>query len=166
MPVTPFHFGPGAVLQAVAPRQVSFLAFCAANVGIDCESLYNLVQGNYPVHTFFHTYVGSTLMALTVVLLFVAARRLSRRFSLPDLFRWQSLSVLAVIVGALLGAWSHVFLDSIMHADIRPLAPFSSANAFLHLVSLDMLHLACLVLGVLGLLAMLLRSRFEKKNSP
>ena len=166
MPITPFHFGPGVALHAVAPRQVSFLAFAAANVFIDCESLYNLVRGNYPVHTFFHTCLGATLMAGVVVLLFVVARRLADRLALPDLFRWKSLSIAAVIVGAMLGAWSHVLLDSIMHADIRPLAPFSNANAFLHLVSLDMLHLACLVLGVLGLLVVLLRSRLEKKNPP
>ena len=42
MPVTPFHFGPGAALHAVAPKHVSFLAFCAANILIDLESLYNL----------------------------------------------------------------------------------------------------------------------------
>jgi hypothetical protein len=164
VPITPFHFGPGAVLHAVAPRQVSFLAFCAANVFIDCESLYNLVQRNYPVHTFFHTYVGATLMAVFVVLLFMAARRLADRWPLPDLFRWKSLSVQAVTLGAMLGAWSHVLLDSIMHADIRPLAPFSSSNAFLHRVSLDTLHFACLGLGALGTLVVLLRSRLEKKN--
>jgi len=166
VPVTPFHFGPGAALHAVAPRQVSFLAFCGANVLIDCESLYNLVRGNYPVHTFFHTYLGATLMAGFVVLLFLAARGFAERRSLPDLFRWKSLSAAAVIVGSLLGAWSHVLLDSIMHADIRPLAPFSNANAFLHRVSLDMLHLACLGLGALGMLVVLLRSRLEKKKSP
>lgn len=164
MPVTPFHFGPGAALHAVAPRQISFLSFCAANVFIDCESLYNLVQGHYPVHAFFHGYLGATLMALAVVLMFVAVRRLASRVILPDLFGWKALSVRTVGLGALLGAWSHVFLDSIMHPDVRPLAPFSGSNTFLHLVSVDMLHGACLVLGALGLLAVVLRSRFEKKR--
>jgi len=42
-------------LQAIAPRHISFLAFCAANVLIDVESLYNLVQRRHPVHAFFHT---------------------------------------------------------------------------------------------------------------
>lgn len=42
MPVTPFHFGPGALLHATAPRHVSFLAFCGANVLIDLEPLYYL----------------------------------------------------------------------------------------------------------------------------
>ena len=37
MPITPFHFGPGAALHVLAPRHVSFLAFCAANVVIDVK---------------------------------------------------------------------------------------------------------------------------------
>ena len=32
MPFTPFHFGPGALLKAAAPRHVSLIAFCAAQV--------------------------------------------------------------------------------------------------------------------------------------
>jgi len=91
------------------------------------------------------------------MLLFMAARHLASRMTLPDLPGWKSLSVRAVTVGALLGAWSHVLLDSIMHADIRPLAPFSDGNSFLHFVSVDMLHGTCLVLGVLGMLVVLLR---------
>ena len=43
MPITPFHFGPGAALHAISPRHVSFLAFCAANVLTDLESLYFLL---------------------------------------------------------------------------------------------------------------------------
>ena len=55
MPMTPFHFGPGAALQALAPRQISFLAFCAANVVIDIESLVNLIGQRDPVHAFMHS---------------------------------------------------------------------------------------------------------------
>ena len=32
MPFTPFHFGAGALVHSVAPKYVSFLAFCGANV--------------------------------------------------------------------------------------------------------------------------------------
>jgi len=164
VPVTPFHFGPGAALHALAPRQVSFLSFCAANVFIDCESLYNLVLGRYPVHALFHSYLGATLMALALIGVFAAVRRLAHRVAVPDLFGWKSLTVGAVALGALLGAWSHVALDSIMHADIRPLAPISDGNSLLHLVSLEVLHLACLVLGGVGGLAVLLRSRLGKQR--
>ena len=152
MPITPFHFGPGAVLHAVAPRHVSFLAFCAANVLIDVESLYNLVNQRHPVHAFFHTYVGANFVIVAVVILFAAARWFAVRLWLPNILRWRDLSFHQVVVGAALGAYSHVVLDSVMHSDIRPLAPFSSANALLGALSLSMLHIACVVLGLLGVL--------------
>ena len=52
MPVTPFHFGPGALVHALAPRYVSFLAFCAANVLIDVEPGYYMMVGQFPLHRF------------------------------------------------------------------------------------------------------------------
>ena len=152
MPVTPFHFGPGAALHAVAPKHVSFLAFCAANVFIDVESLYNLRTDSYPVHAFFHTYVGASFVALAIVCLFLAARQLADKIPLPDLFEWRQLTVTQVSIGAAAGAYSHVVLDSIMHADITPLAPFSPRNVLLGAMSLDTLHWSCIVAGVLALL--------------
>jgi membrane-bound metal-dependent hydrolase YbcI (DUF457 family) len=151
MPFTPFHLGPGALLHAAAPRQISFLAFCAANVAIDVESLDNLVNHRHPVHAFFHSYVGSTLAAMAVIGLFLALRWLSARTRLPNLLDWKALSPRQVIVGAAAGAWSHVALDSLMHADIAPLAPWSARNALLGIVPLDLLHTGCAVAGLLGL---------------
>ena len=167
MPITPFHFGPGAALHALAPRHVSFLSFCAANVLIDFESLYNLLNQRHPVHAFFHTYVGATLVVATVVLLFLGARWFAGRFWLPNLLRWRELSRVQVFVGAALGAYSHVVLDSVMHRDIQPLAPFASANALLGAVSLSTLHIACLVLGALGLIGVAVRRLItqERQNA-
>jgi hypothetical protein len=45
MPITPFHFGPGTAIHAIAPKHVSFLTFCSANVLIDIEPLYYMVIG-------------------------------------------------------------------------------------------------------------------------
>lgn len=158
MPITPFHFGLGAALHAAAPRRVSFLAFCAANVLIDVESLVNLLQHRHPVHAFFHTYVGATLMAAATLLLFLALRALVRRASLTGWWvRWQDLTPKAVAAGALLGAWTHVLLDSVMHGDIRPLAPFSDANALQGVIPLGTLHLGLMVLGAAGLAGVVLR---------
>lgn len=147
MPITPFHFGPGAALHAIAPRQVSFLAFCAANVVIDVESLYNLVQGRHPVHAFFHTYVGASLAALALILAFAGLRRAGLAW-LPGL-TWRR-----VAIGALLGAWTHVLLDSVMHADIRPLLPWSDGNDLWHLVSLAVLHGGCVAAGLFALVVL------------
>lgn len=152
MPFTPFHFGAGAALHALAPRHVSFLAFCAANVLIDVESLVNLVGRRHPVHAFFHTYVGATLVIVATVALFAAARHWAQRLRWPDPLQWQSLSKCQVVFGAAFGAYTHVLLDSVMHSDIQPLAPFSTANPLLLALSLDALHLGCLLLGVAGAL--------------
>jgi membrane-bound metal-dependent hydrolase YbcI (DUF457 family) len=147
MPITPFHFGPGAALYAIAPRHVSFLAFCAANVAIDVESLYNLVHGNAQVHAFFHTYVGATLAALALI----AAFWLLRRAGLA----WvPGLTLRRVSIGATLGAWSHVLLDSVMHADIQPLLPLSEDNGLWRIVSMLTLHGACVAAGVLAVLSL------------
>jgi membrane-bound metal-dependent hydrolase YbcI (DUF457 family) len=157
MPVTPFHFGPGALLHAVAPRHVSFLSFCAANVLIDLESLYNLVHGLHPVHAFLHTYAGATLVVLALLLLFLGARWVVLRLGVPNVLGWRALTTMQVGVGAALGAYSHVLLDSVMHRDIAPLLPFSSANALLATVPLGWLHLACLAAGLLGVLIIAVR---------
>ncbi|HVK30923.1 MAG TPA: hypothetical protein VM845_00295 [Burkholderiaceae bacterium] len=150
MPFTPFHFGPGAALHALAPRHVSFLSFCTANVLIDVESLINLLGQRHPVHAFFHTYVGATWVIAATVALFVVARRWARHLHWPDPLQWQGLSLRQVALGAALGAYTHVLLDSVMHSDIRPLAPFSPTNPLLLTLSLDALHQACLLLGAVG----------------
>lgn len=51
---------------------------------------------------------------------------------------------------AFVGAYSHVFLDSLMHSDMQPYAPVSQANGLLHLVSVDALHVVCVLSGGLG----------------
>src|SRR3954467_8553094 len=62
MPFTPFHFGPAAALKAAAPTHFSFTIFCYSQVVTDLESGFYLFRGEYPVHRFFHTYLGATLV--------------------------------------------------------------------------------------------------------
>ena len=150
MPFTPFHFGPGAAFHAAAPKQVSFLAFCAANVLIDVEPLYFMVTGQFPLHRFFHTYVGAPIILLLTCALFVGALRLASVVSLPNLFGWKQLKIRPVAIGAALGSYSHIVLDSFMHSDIRPFAPLSEANPLLGAMSLSALHWSCLAAGVAG----------------
>src|SRR5262245_39933609 len=107
MPFTPFHFGPGAAAHALAPRPVSFLAFCASNVLIDIETLYYIFTGQFPVHRFFHTITGASLVAIATVALFVVARRAASQFSWPNPFDWQDLTLRPVVLGAFIGTYSH-----------------------------------------------------------
>ena len=164
MPITPFHFGPGAALHSVAPRRVSFLAYCAANVLVDTEPLYYMITGQFPLHRFFHTYVGVSIVVVVTIAIFLAAQRLSTVVPLPNLLSWKQLTTGCVAVGASLGGYSHVLFDSVMHSDIRPLAPFTSSNSMWLVVSLTSLHWFCLGSGILGLIVLGVRRLSEKEG--
>jgi membrane-bound metal-dependent hydrolase YbcI (DUF457 family) len=148
MPFTPFHFGPGALVHSAAPKYVSFLAFCGANVLIDVEPLYFMLTHQYPIHRFFHTYVGATVAAMIVVGLFALVRRVATWLLYS--FGLQSLTIRAVALGGFAGTYSHVLLDSLTHADMEPFAPFSDANPLLGAVFLNTLHGFCLAAGIVG----------------
>ena len=53
-------------------------------------------------------------------------------------------------LSALIGTYSHVFIDSIMHGDLQPWFPFNTSNALLGLVSVSALHKICLYCGIAG----------------
>jgi hypothetical protein len=89
MPFTPFHFGAGATLHAASPWRISFLAFCGPNVLIDVEPLYYMLRGKWPIHRFFHTFVGAAFAAVLTIAVGMLLLRASRRIALPNYFHWQ-----------------------------------------------------------------------------
>jgi membrane-bound metal-dependent hydrolase YbcI (DUF457 family) len=148
VPVTPFHFGVGALGKALAPARLSFTAFAASQIAIDCESGYYLfVAHAWPVHRAAHTFIGATLIGLGVgIAVGLWMRRRSGR------------SLSAGVAGGLLGGVTHPLLDGIMHPDVQPFMPFAPGNPFLGLVGLWTLHLLCLAAGALGVALLGLRS--------
>ena len=144
MPITPFHIGPGVLCKAAAPRAVSLTAFTAANVVIDVESVVNIMAGRAPVHATLHTFAVGLAVGLVVGAL---VAWLGKRWR-PN---WTDLKPVPALVGGLLGGLSQPLLDAIMHADMRPFLPFTDANPLLGLVDLGVLHLACVLSGMVGL---------------
>ena len=51
------------------------------------------------------------------------------------------------IISALMGTFSHVFLDSIMHADVEPYFPITGANGMYGFISMNNLEKFCLYSG-------------------
>jgi hypothetical protein len=151
MPFTPLHFGPGLLAKSLAPRQLSFTAFAAAQVVIDCESGYHLlVARDWPVHRLAHTFLLATPIGLLAGLLtWATLRRLGAASRIAVLRRDAGGRQCAL--GGLLGGATHPFLDGLIHRDIRPLAPFLSGNPFLGIVSRAELHVLCVAAGLLGL---------------
>jgi hypothetical protein len=155
MPFTPFHFGPGNALKALFPREFSLTTFCAAQVMIDLEPGYHLLHGDDYAHGWAHTYLGAILVAaFTIVFAVGPIRWLHRRVGETSNFpfaRWftcTNLSWRVLATSALVGTLSHVLMDSVMHADVKPFAPFSLTNPLLGAVSLRSLHYGCLGCGL------------------
>jgi hypothetical protein len=159
VPFTPLHFGPGLALKTVTGTWFSFALFCFVQVLIDVEPAVQMLRGAEPIHAFLHTYLGATLAAL--VALFAGKpvcqwllRFWNSRLSAAQA-RWLAVPTaiprLAAATGAFAGAWSHVLLDSFMHADMRPLAPWREHNPLLFLVHVDTLYLSCALAGAVGL---------------
>lgn len=159
MPITPLHFGPGLLCKALLGRHVSLLAFVLVQVVIDVETAWWMLHGEWVIHRFLHTYAGSTLAAGAVVLLTwrlpaFATGPWNRRMAREGLPGWALAArprPVALVAGALLGAWSHVLFDSLMHADMHPLAPWSAGNGLLAAVPLAWLNVFCVGSGLLGL---------------
>ncbi len=171
MPITPFHFGPAAAIKAVAPRHFSFTMFVFTNIVIDVEPLYFMATGDWPIHRFLHTYLGATIAAVACFfagrpVCLWAIRLWNSRLS-EGQARWlrvePRIEALPAATGALIGGWSHVLLDSLMHSDMEPLAPFSAGSGMVHLVTIDQLELFCALAGALGIAVLLAMAAHRRK---
>lgn len=158
MPFTPFHFGPGLLLKGAAPERLSWSAFVAAQVVIDCETLYHILRRDYPLHRELHTFAGAGTAGLAAAGALLVLRGLLPRGRLAPALAAE-LSTAPVVLGGLLGGLTHPVLDGLMHADVRPFLPWSEANPLLGLMDLDLLHLGCLAAGLAGAALVWLRCR-------
>lgn len=173
LPITPFHLGPGAALKAAAPGQVSFTVFALSQFLIDLEPVTLFFLTGDPSHPYLHTYLGAALVALLGVWP-------GRRVSEWAIRVWNSrlseaqarslgvgprISLREAIAGALLGAYSHVLVDSFMHADMAPLAPLSGGGRFAGLIAVETLQWICVAAGVAGIAVLYVRGRFKQAQS-
>jgi len=158
MPVTPFHLGPGLLLKALARPCFSLSVFGFVQVVLDAEVVIALLRSRSPLHCVLHTYAGASAAALAGV---VVGRPccvwLKRRWNagLPAELRArlrlpEPITFAAAVTGALSGAYSHILLDSLMHPDMKPLAPWTGRNVLLDVVGFWPLYLLCLAVGLVG----------------
>lgn len=171
MPFTPFHFGPGLALKGLMPRHVSLSMFALANVAMDVEPLYRMWRIEFPLHGVSHTLAGAVVIAAATAvlgkpLLTHAWQQLERWHLLDDETPFQ-LRWTQAWFSALLGTLTHLLLDALMHADMQPFAPFTTANPLLHTEWMMPLHLslACLLMGMFGMLCILARAAFAREHA-
>jgi hypothetical protein len=158
MPFTPFHAGPAVAIKAVIPRYFSFTVFCFVQLVMDGETAYHMIRYEYPVHRWMHTYLGATLVAFIGIIIGrpicqVALRiwtrwrdaPFRRFFPTEDRVSWTSAAVAAFV-----GAYSHVFFDSITHRDVEAFQPFSANNPLYSDAAALATHVFCFALGLIG----------------
>lgn len=152
MPFTPYHMGPGLLLKAVLRGSFSLLVFGWTQFLMDLQPLFALTTGVGKLHGFTHTYVGATLIALVAAVSgkYFGELGLAVLAGDPPRDRRPTIAWWVAAVSAVVGSFSHVALDSLMHRDMAPYLPVSSANHLLGLVTVPTLHRACLVSGIVG----------------
>jgi membrane-bound metal-dependent hydrolase YbcI (DUF457 family) len=108
--------------------RVSAGALLIGSVVLDVQPFAVLFLGMpFALHGLSHTFAVSALVALALAL----AMQLLLKQSLSNLF-----------LGALLGTWSHVFLDSFLYEDMAPFFPFEG-NPLLYALTPGQVYLLC-----------------------
>lgn len=158
MPFTPFHLGAGALFKAAGGRHFSFMVFGGAQVLMDIEPLIGLIQGRPVLHGYTHTLAGALGIGVVAALI---GRPISAAVLRMGRVQHYYLTWRAAFAGALLGTFSHVGLDALMHHDMSPWWPLFAGNALLRIIPLDVLHVLCLLLGALAGALIALRAERE-----
>lgn len=166
MPVTPFHIIAAAPIKAIIPRHFSWSIFTLTNIVIDIEPITFFLFTGIPSHKFLHSILGATLMGLICALYF---RKLCENYILkwnkklhPIDRKWfevknSRINLFGGIAGGLIGAWSHLLLDSIMHQDIKPLWPIASENYLLGLLEPELISYTCLSFLAIGIIIFIIK---------
>jgi membrane-bound metal-dependent hydrolase YbcI (DUF457 family) len=130
MPFTPYHLGPGLFVGLLFLSFIDFPTFLVASVIVDLEPFLVLALNlNYPLHGFFHSFLGGTLVAVPLALVMYRIR--GNFSSLLSFFKLeQKMSFKRVLAAALSGIYIHILLDSRGYTDIQPFYP-SAVNPFL-----------------------------------
>ena len=156
MAATPFHFGPGLLIKAAAPRQFSMAAYSLTQVIIDIETGYYQLRHEYPDHRDMHTFLVGGLIGMLCGMLvsrtgawFARPRDLVGEALLAEYRLWTA------IPSGVFGGLFHAVVDGMMYTDIRPFRPFSTTNPLFGLLSVRSVYLFCVVTGLLGAVLLL-----------
>jgi len=123
VPFTPFHLGPALLFGLAFSSTFDLLTLLIASVIPDVEPFFILLFDlSGPSHGFFHSYVGSSilavLVAVVVYLLMDALANVMLKFQVS-----QKSSFEKILFTSFVGAYFHVFLDSLLYREMNPLYP-------------------------------------------
>ena len=142
--------GPGILAKAMLQGGFSLMVFGWTQMVMDLQPLVAIITGDGHLHGFTHTYIGSSLIAVFSAVTGKYTAELALIMIYKNIQQVINIRWRVAYLSAFIGAYSHVILDSIMHMDVKPLAPFSVSNHLLDLVSVSALHKFCIYGGLAG----------------
>lgn len=154
MPFTPFHLGPGALFKGAGGGRFSFMVFGGTQVLMDIEPLIRILQGDEILHGMTHTVAGAFVIGLIAGATGKPISEIVLKFFglLREPITWN-----VSFLTAMIGTFTHVLFDGVMHNDMNPLWPFALGNPLLGLIDVGMLHVICMVCAVVGGIALSVR---------
>ena len=150
LPFTPFHLGPALFIGLLFFPFIDIIVICIASVIIDVEPAYYLFFTNRgPYHGLLHTYLMATVVGLILSIVMYPIRRYYLK--LLSLFGLkQETNFKNILVSALIGTYSHIFLDMFLYPEMKPFYPFEG-NPFLYALSVWTVYEICVVAFLLAL---------------
>jgi len=142
MPYTPYHFGPSSLIGLLLRRWVDIPVFVLVNLVIDLEIL---VAELWHPRGFGQRYVHTLLLGTAAGILWGILTYFFRGF-----FKWimdkiqlpYKTSISKMIFSGILGAWVHIFTDSLYQSEVLLFWPSRLANP-LRLFSRRKVDLLC-----------------------
>jgi len=166
MPFTPYHFGPALLLSVLLFPFLDVTTVMIASVILDLEPITILILGlPLPLHGFFHTYLGATIVALALSAMIWPFRSyLNQITSFFGLH--QKSNSRNIILASLVGVYFHIFLDSFLYVEMIPFYPLLG-NPFLGVVSSGSVYMFCVIAGLFGIVSYAIRFFYlQQKSNP
>ncbi|MFX1419234.1 MAG: hypothetical protein ACFE9N_09975 [Promethearchaeota archaeon] len=167
MPFTPYHLGPSLLFGLLLLSLIDFPTFLIASVIVDIEPLliffFNL---KFPLHGFFHSFVGGTIIALILTVIMTK----TRKFFTPIMSFFkieQDFSFKKILSASVLGIYIHILLDSPLYTDIKPFFPFDFNPLYsigLQGPLIQMICVWCFLAGVIVYIIILIRFAIKSRN--
>lgn len=129
---------------------------------MDIEPLIRIVQRAEVLHGVTHTIAGALAIGLV-------AGATGKPVS-EAVLKWLGLLQTPItwkvsFASALIGSYSHIVLDGVMHRDMNPLWPFAAGNPLLGLLDVGLLHALCAICGIVGTIAIAVRWSMRRDGS-
>jgi membrane-bound metal-dependent hydrolase YbcI (DUF457 family) len=177
VPFTPFHLGPallfGLALCVIFDLPTLIVASVIPDLEPFCVMYFRLHE--YPLHGFFHSYLGASILAVLVALVIYSLRDVLEKvltvFGIP-----QKSSFRKIMFTSFVGVYLHVFLDSFLYGEMNPLYPLLG-NPFIDLLfpygPYRIIYGFCSLTAVLGIALYLyktvkirLKKKWRRGNEP